>query len=207
LVSAEEGEAIVQAAWELRRSLHPKPDCSHFAHDAYAQAGFDYEYAQSRVIFDGVTSFQRVQKPQPGDLVVWQGHVGIVVDAVGHTFYSSVLAGFAIEDYRSNYWTHRGRPRFYRYLVNDPQTAQSLACSVAKEDFFERAWRHESITADTQRADKATVDALNTKDASGCAEIEIENAAGNAYGMVELRGATDVRRPGLSRQGACWIVF
>ena len=131
LVSAAEGEAIVQAAWELRHSLHPKPDCSHFAHAAYTQAGFNYEYAQSRAIFAGIMSFQRVQKPQPGDLVVWQGHVGIVVDPLGHTFYSSVLAGFAIEDYRSNYWTNRGRPRFYRYLVNDPQTARLLASLVS----------------------------------------------------------------------------
>lgn len=151
LVSAEEGEAIVQAAWELRQSLHPKPDCSHFTHAVYTHAGFDYEYAQSRAIFAGITSFQRVQKPQPGDLVVWQGHVGIVIDPMGHTFYSSVVAGFAIEDYRSNYWTNRGRPRFYRYLVNNPQTAQLLASFVAKEDFLEPILRRDSITADIQR--------------------------------------------------------
>src|SRR5215470_4066738 len=119
LVSASEGEAIVIAAWELRRGQIPKPDCSHFVHAIYTKAGFNYEYAQSADLYEGTDPFQRVTSPQPGDLVVWQGHVGIVVDPVEHSFYSSVVAGFAIEDYRSNYWVGRGSPRFYRYLVVD----------------------------------------------------------------------------------------
>src|SRR5215472_43380 len=117
-VSPDEGEAIVQAAWELRRGLVPKPDCSHFVNAVYARAGFDYEDATSTEIFDGVDSFRRVQEPQPGDLIVWQGHIGIVVDPDEHSFYSSVLSGFAIEDYRSAQWVRRGLPRFYRYLVD-----------------------------------------------------------------------------------------
>ena len=117
-VSSDEGEAIVQAAWELRRGLVPKPDCSHFVNAVYARAGFDYEYANSIEIFEGIDSFRRVQEPQPGDLIVWQGHIGIVVDPDEHSFYSSVLSGFAIEDYRSAQWVRRGPPRFYRYLVD-----------------------------------------------------------------------------------------
>src|SRR5262249_56848515 len=117
-VSPDEGEAIVQAAWELRRGLAPKPDCSHFVRAVYARAGFDYEYATSNEIFDGIDSFRRVQEPQPGDLIVWQGHIGIVVDPDEHSFYSSVLSGFAIEDYHSAQWEKRGPLRFYRYLVD-----------------------------------------------------------------------------------------
>jgi len=125
----------VQAAWELRRGLGEKPDCSHFVNAVYARAGFDYEYARSGEIFDGIDSFRRVQKPQPGDLVVWQGHIGIVIDPVEHSFYSSVLSGFAIEDYRSAYWLKRGRPRFYRYLVdNTVRRAVTLTHREAKED-------------------------------------------------------------------------
>jgi hypothetical protein len=124
LASREEGEAIVQVAWELRRGLSPKPDCSHFVNAIYAQAGLDYEYARAEEIFDGIDSFRRVHRPQPGDLVVWQGHVGIVIDPDEHSFYSSVLSGFAIEDYRSNYWTARGQPRFYRYVIDDVHKAR-----------------------------------------------------------------------------------
>lgn len=123
LVSAEEGEAIVQAAWELRRGLIPKPDCSHFVQAVYARAGFPYEYAASRDIFAGIDGFRRVKKPQPGDIVVWPGHIGIVIDAREHSFYSSVLSGFAIENYQSNYWIVRGNPRFYRFVVNNSPTA------------------------------------------------------------------------------------
>ncbi len=133
LASREEGEVVVQAAWELRRGLNPKPDCSHFVNAVYTQAGFDYEYASSGDIFDGIDAFQRVQTPQSGDLIVWQGHIGIIVDPGEHSFYSSVLSGFAIEDYRSDYWTSRGHPRFYRYLVDQMHSARLLAYVSARQ--------------------------------------------------------------------------
>lgn len=129
MVSREEGEIIVKAAWELRKGLNPKPDCSHFVNSIYAQAGLDYEYASSGDIYEGIDAFERVQTPQPGDLVVWQGHIGIVVDPEEHSFYSSVLSGFAIQDYRSDYWIGRGRPRFYRYLVDREHSARLLAAT------------------------------------------------------------------------------
>jgi len=119
LASAQEGEAIVQAAWELRHGLFPKPDCSHFVHAVYTQAGFEYEYAASRAIFAGIDVFRRVSKPQSGDVIVWQGHIGIVIDPREHSFYSAVTAGFAIQSYQSRYWIGRGIPRFYRFVVND----------------------------------------------------------------------------------------
>lgn len=129
-LSPEQGEVVVRAAWELRKGLDPKPDCSHFVHAVYQKAGLEYEYAPTADLFEGIEAFHRVQRPQAGDLVVWQGrgrflgHVGIVIDSEEHTFYSSVLSGFAIEDYRSNYWTSRGHPRFYRYLIDEAQSAR-----------------------------------------------------------------------------------
>src|SRR5215470_10253748 len=123
-VSRVQGEAIVQAAWELRKGLDPKPDCSHFVYAIYQQAGLDYNYASSAEMFSGIPGFKRVQKSQAGDLVVWPGHVGIIVDPAEHTFYSSVIKGYALEDYRSHYWKRRGPPRFYRYLISDAQSAK-----------------------------------------------------------------------------------
>jgi len=131
LLSPSEGETIVLAAWELRHGLPAKPDCSHFVHAIYTKAGFSYEYAQSADLFEGIDSFQRVKVPQAGDLVVWQGHVGIVVDPAEHSFYSSVISGFAIEDYRSNYWIGRGTPRFYRFVVDDARGASLTARASA----------------------------------------------------------------------------
>lgn len=127
LASLEEGEAIVEAAWELRRGLGEKPDCSHFVNAIYERAGLEFDYAQSNDLFEGIDGFRRVYRPQPGDLIVWRGHVGIVIDAGEHTFYSSVLSGFAIESYRSRYWLSRGHPRFYRYLVDETHRLRLLA--------------------------------------------------------------------------------
>jgi hypothetical protein len=127
LASRQEGEAVVEAAWELRRGFDPKPDCSHFVNAVYAQAGLDYEYANSSDVYDGIDSFRQIEKPQPGDLVVWPGHIGIVIDPDEHSFYSSVSSGFAIEDYRSKYWTSRGEPRFYRYVIDEVHHARLAA--------------------------------------------------------------------------------
>jgi len=131
LASAQEGEAIVQAAWELRRGLFPKPDCSHFVHAVYTQAGFLYDYAASRAIFAGIKGFRRVTKSQSGDVIVWQGHIGIVIDPKEHSFYSSVTAGFAIQSYQSRYWIGRGIPRFYRFVVSDLPGPPLLPANLA----------------------------------------------------------------------------
>jgi len=118
---------VVEAAWELRKGLPAKPDCSHFVHAVYQQVGLDYEYAPSPAIFEGIDGFKRVSTPQPGDLIVWPGHVGIIIDPSEHSFYSSVVKGFALEDYKSRYWARRGRPRFYRYLIDETQAAHLRA--------------------------------------------------------------------------------
>jgi hypothetical protein len=125
LVSLREGEAIVRTSLQHRR-IQNKPDCSHFVHDVYAEAGLSYQIASSRELFAGIESFQRVEKPQPGDLVVWAGHVGIVVDPEDHSFYSSVISGLSISNYDSNYWKSRGVSRFYRYKINPLQSARLL---------------------------------------------------------------------------------
>jgi hypothetical protein len=127
MVSREEGEAVVWVAWELRRGLGSKPDCSHFVNMVYTRAGLDYEYASTDAIFEGIEFFRRVSEPQPGDLVAWKGHVGLVVDPDEHSFYSSVRSGFAIENYRSDYWTSRGPSRFYRYVTDENHSARLAA--------------------------------------------------------------------------------
>lgn len=129
-VTYEEGQAIAQATLLHRAQFRDKPDCSHFVHDVYAEAGLDYDYAPTNYIFDGVGPFQRVQKPQPGDVIVWRGHAGIVIDPEEHSFYSSVVSGFSIHNYTSSYWMARGAHRFYRYRINDLQSTRLLT-SVA----------------------------------------------------------------------------
>src|SRR6185312_5550846 len=93
LVSPDQGEALAAFALHSERRVRPKPDCSHLVHLLYARAGLIYPYEDSRVLYRGISDFQRVKAPQPGDLVVWLGHVGIVLSREEKTFISSVYSG------------------------------------------------------------------------------------------------------------------
>jgi cell wall-associated NlpC family hydrolase len=92
-------------------------DCSHFVQFLYEQAGLYYDYMPSRVLYTGIKEFKRVLHPKAGDLVVWKGHVGIVVDPKQKTFLSSLRSGVKESSYESNYWKRRGQPRFLRYAA------------------------------------------------------------------------------------------
>jgi NlpC/P60 family len=120
LLGLKEGQAIAEGiAWaDDEEGL--APDCSHLVHTLYQRAGYPYPYASSVDLFLGTGSFLRVRTAQPGDLIVWRGHVGIVMSPRNHSFFSSVTAGTQIQDYRSTYWQARGYPRFYRYLTKSP---------------------------------------------------------------------------------------
>ncbi len=125
-LSAPEGRAIVrETSWPETNGGRRTTDCSHFVHDLYEQAGYPYPYAISRDLYFGVENFVRVRTPQPGDLIVWRGHVGIVVDPREHSFFSSVKSGPRTEYYNSAYWRARGMPRFYRYLTDSPLKDES----------------------------------------------------------------------------------
>jgi NlpC/P60 family len=90
-------------------------DCSHFVQYLYESVGLYYGYAPSRILYDGMEGFRRVRHPEPGDLIVWRGHVGIVVDPEEATFLSALRSGVKTASYQSSYWKRRGRPHFLRY--------------------------------------------------------------------------------------------
>jgi NlpC/P60 family len=119
LLSAEEGRAIVDAARDQEQ--RGAQDCSHLVHQTYLEAGFDYPYASSFELYAGDENFERVKRPQPGDLIVWPGHVGIVLEPLEHSFYSLVSTGLEAQNYEGTYWRSRGRPRFYRYRLENAE--------------------------------------------------------------------------------------
>ncbi|HLK08247.1 MAG TPA: NlpC/P60 family protein [Candidatus Angelobacter sp.] len=102
-------------------------DCSHFVQYLYEQAGLYYGYAPSRTLYDGMEGFKRVTHPRPGDLIVWRGHVGIVVDPDATTFLSALRSGVKVSSYQSNYWQRRGKPHFLRYVGPDESDAPEWA--------------------------------------------------------------------------------
>ena len=115
-----EGLSIARVAMNSRQHVRSRFDCSHFVHGLYQKAGFPYPYASSAELYAGVAEFRRVASPQPGDLAVWQGHAGIVVNPIRHSFLSVLHTGPGIDRYDSAYWRLRGRPRFFRYVETAP---------------------------------------------------------------------------------------
>src|SRR4030088_3160345 len=118
-LSPDDGLSVIAAALDSRSRLPSQRDCSHLVHAIYQRAGFRYPYARSSDLYAGIEEFRRVVQPQPGDLVVWRGHVGIVIRPSHHIFFSLMRAGFSLDDYEAPYWRSRGRARFYRYVKSD----------------------------------------------------------------------------------------
>ena len=121
-VALAEGREILAAILSVTADVQSESetDCSHLVHDVYARAGFAYDYVGSRELYIGSANFTRVRVPQAGDLVVWRGHVGIIIDPKAHTFFSFVRSGPDTQFYDSPYWRSRGIARFFRYVTAKP---------------------------------------------------------------------------------------
>ena len=118
-LNKDDRSSVVAVALHSKKARTAGRDCSHLVHSIYQNAGFPYAYADSEDLYDGVKGFQRVTRPEAADLVVWHGHVGIVIHPQRHEFFSLLSSGPGVDDYRSRYWKGRGQPRFYRYVKND----------------------------------------------------------------------------------------
>lgn len=130
LLDLDDGLSILGAALESRHKAEPRSDCSHLVHSIYEKAGYPYQYQTSRDLFAGhAPDFRRVTQPQPGDLIVWPGHAGVVVNPAQRTFYSSLRSGFGVQPYDSAYWKGRGRPRFFRYVKGTMQPPVQAAAT------------------------------------------------------------------------------
>jgi hypothetical protein len=119
-IARTDGRKILAAIPMVDAESESEADCSHLVHDVYEQAGFPYNYVSSRELYVGSADFTRVRAPQAGDLVVWRGHVGIVINPKERSFFSSVRSGPDTQFYDSSYWRSRGIARFFRY-TNEKQ--------------------------------------------------------------------------------------
>jgi hypothetical protein len=122
LIARTEGRKILATIPAVTADVgsESETDCSHLVHEVYERAGFQYDYVSSHELYIGSTNFRRVRVPQAGDLVVWRGHVGIVIDPKEHSFFSSVRSGPDTQFYDSPYWRSRGIARFFRYVTEEP---------------------------------------------------------------------------------------
>jgi hypothetical protein len=151
-LTLDEGLAIISAALDSRHHAAFKSDCSHFVHGLYQRAGFPYTYAPSSDLYVGIDEFRRVTNPQPGDLAVWRGHSGIVINPVQHSFFSLLRSGPGVDSYDSPYWKRKGRPRFFRYVKTVPGGVLSRATRTAslKPTSLEDAEPHQAPTDDPE---------------------------------------------------------
>jgi len=132
-LSPDDGLSVIAAALEYSARLS-KRDCSHLVHTIYVRAGFPYSYARSSDLYIGTDEFQRVAHPQPGDLVVWRGHVGIVVNPAQHFFYSAMRSGAGTDTYDEPYWKRRGPVRFYRYIKTSRTSSRNRFVTTGEHE-------------------------------------------------------------------------
>jgi hypothetical protein len=181
LVTRSDGLSIIQTISEYRESLPrhaAKPDCSHLVNDVYDLAGFPYPYAKSSDLYAGHSNFVRVNSPQPGDLIVWRGHVGLVTDPREHLFYSSVRSGLDVEDYTSPYWRSHGVPRFYRYRLSTENelTARHIAPRSQRE-----------VAPEPLPVSMAANEAVNEETPSAESSVRLDRSIDNSPPRQNLR--------------------
>ncbi len=118
-LTPDDGLAVIAAVLDRRTRLRRR-DCSHLVHAIYGLAGFPYPYVSSSELYVGSNDFEQVTDAQPGDLVVWRGHVGIVVNPAQHMFFSTLRSGPGVDTYDAPHWKQRGHARLYRYIKRCP---------------------------------------------------------------------------------------
>lgn len=169
LLDSEQGLAILGAALETKHPGHAGADCSHLVHAIYERAGFSYTYTPSADLYVGTDEFRRVTQPQAGDLVVWLGHAGIVVNPREHTFYSALRSGLRVQAYDSPYWKRRGRPHFLRYVreTAPPVLTASNRGPSLKPAGLRNGESRESMPAKSVPASTGEVDDSTSEDLPG----------------------------------------
>src|SRR3989442_9971793 len=209
LLTVEEGRTIADAARDQDRPRHSAQDCSHLVHQAYLNAGFEYPYASSFELYAGNENFERVRKPQPGDLIVWPGHVGIVLDPLEHSFYSLVSTGLEAQNYLAAYWMSRGRPRFYRYKIENAEImtasktpASSRTSHSAKQQETEVAVEERSPVAGSNSNRSPRAVSERTKVVNGPAALPAPVVESNTFEVPQSIVIAAGNKPPTSSQVA-----
>lgn len=175
LLSRAEGRELAGIALQAQQEDVEASDCSHLVNLTYRNAGYDYPYSSSFELYAGQENFARVRYPQAGDLVVWPGHVGIVMAPSEHSFFSLVSTGLEVQDYGSPYWRSRGKPRFYRYKVD--MSVGAIGTKVAQPPPRTRtATRQPDLTAASQERTSDMVPDHNRPPKNASEKVKLSEA-------------------------------
>ncbi len=103
-------------------------DCSHFVYQVINGARKNVATAtnapepqivdyRSTSTIEASGLFISVSIPQAGDLVMWDGHVGIIIDPGAGSFIGAQTStGVAEANYKSGYWKDRGVTGYLRFI-------------------------------------------------------------------------------------------
>jgi NlpC/P60 family protein len=174
MLSRAEGREIAGLALQAQQDAVEASDCSHLVNLAYRHAGYDYPYASSFELYAGQENFVRVRYPQAGDLVVWPGHVGIVMSPSEHTFFSLVSTGMEVQDYKAPYWISRGKRRFYRYKL-DVNGSMTEARVTARQR-TRTASQQPNLTATTDSQTSSSIADPNRPPTPASEKVKISDA-------------------------------
>ena len=126
-----------------------------------------------------------------GDLAVWPGHAGIVVNPAQHSFFSALSSGHGVDLYDSPYWKQRGRPRFYRYVKVAPSGVLSTSIRAAslKPAALGHTEPHQASTDDSvpdrSQADRSQADHSQADRSQSDRSEESSSAVGSSAKLAQ----------------------
>jgi cell wall-associated NlpC family hydrolase len=94
---------------------HNGVDCSHFVWEVIKAAGHQGAHYHSTSDVARSADYSAVDMPAAGDIVLFDGHMGIVVDPGAGLFMGAQSHGVDEASYTSGYWGKQ-RHSFYRYV-------------------------------------------------------------------------------------------
>ena len=108
-LSDDERDTVIATARSQKGTPHSRIDCSHLVHLAYEAVRPDLRYLTTDGLAASKLYDHNVKIPKPGDLVLWGGHVGIVIDHDKRKFIGSQTStGVAEASYaKGSYWGNR----------------------------------------------------------------------------------------------------
>jgi cell wall-associated NlpC family hydrolase len=89
-------------------------DCSHFVWEVIKAAGHPQAPYVSTSHVPGSAYYSGVDVPAAGDIILWDGHMGIILDTTTGIFIGAQSGGVDEASYKNGYWAKRSH-KFYRY--------------------------------------------------------------------------------------------
>jgi hypothetical protein len=117
-----------------------------------------------------------------------------------HSFYSLVRTGLEAQDYRGAYWTARGRPRFYRYKVENGEILTAAVRTPAATRAANSKKPRDTATLVEERSPAVSTSNGAPKNASERTRVENDPPTPSAPGAVSA--PFDVRKSIIVTAGA-----